>query len=88
MPDQPALLDHTPTITTPQGPAGGPVYAYRGATITANKPETLFRVELAGAPFNGWNGLGNLALPCSLVDHWLDHGALPPHYTVSKAGDR
>jgi hypothetical protein len=59
-------------------PDGRATYAYRGATITSNAKGTVFTVTLAGAPFDGWKGECDLALPCALVDSWLDYGKHQP----------
>jgi hypothetical protein len=74
--------EHESKVVKPEGQHGGPTYSYRGATIHSNKQGTLFKLDIDGLP-GTWNGLGNLKLPMSLVDSWLDHGRLPPHYAAT-----
>jgi hypothetical protein len=65
--------EHEPKVVKTEGQHGGPTYSYRGATIHSNKQGTLFKLELHGLT-GEWNGMGNLTLPCRVVDSWLDHG--------------
>jgi hypothetical protein len=74
-----------PIVTNETNAQGGKTYKYRGAMIWGNAKGTLFGFRLEGFPASPWLGLGNLDLPCSLVDHWLDHGSLPVHYQPKKA---
>jgi hypothetical protein len=71
-----------PQVVTERGPLNGPSYAYRGATINGNAAGSVFQISLPGTPLDGWKGICDLAVACSLIDASLEPA---PTSTIERA---
>lgn len=68
-----------------QDEKGKTVWEYRGAEID-QWGQNLFGLRMPGHPVDGAKGYGNMSIVVRLVDHWLDHQALPAPYVWPPRG--
>jgi hypothetical protein len=76
LPEQPELVEQV-------GPAGGPTYRYRGASIRCQPGGHVCRLLMASHPLDGiFFGVVGTITP--LIDLWEDHRKLPNYMKVAR----
>ena len=70
-----------PELTAPEGPWGGPAYAYRGAEIRCAKGGRVCGRLMEGHPLHGMT-FGVVGTVTPLVDLWVEERRLPDHMSA------
>ncbi|HWL69172.1 MAG TPA: hypothetical protein VNS22_12395 [Geminicoccus sp.] len=80
----PSLFHELRIIQRREKPSGSTVYEYRGAQISHSG--STVRLEMPGHPYDSGNAWAQLSHVQKLVDHWLDHQAVPAPYVWPPKG--